>query len=69
LRSYENKQEIAVEIETGQSDTLGNIRKCLDSGFDKIVVVAVEKSTKERIEKKVKKAGMDMQRVSIVVPL
>jgi len=69
LVAEKGTERIAIEIETGQSDTLGNIRKCLDSGFDKIVVVAVEKSTKERIEKKVKKAGMDMQRVSIVVPL
>jgi len=69
LRSYENKQEIAVEIETGQSDTLGNIRKCLDSGFDKMVVVAVEKSTQERIEKRAKKAGMDMQKILIVETL
>lgn len=32
---------IAVEIETGNSDAWGNIRKDLDAGFDRVVSVAL----------------------------
>jgi hypothetical protein len=33
-------KKIAVEIETGKSDTIHNIRKCLDAGFE-VVSVAI----------------------------
>lgn len=32
-------KQIAFEIETGKSDAISNVRKCLDAGMDKIVVV------------------------------
>ncbi|MBM4017226.1 MAG: hypothetical protein FJ288_02695 [Planctomycetes bacterium] len=33
-------KRIAFEIETGQSDAAANVRKCLDAGLDRVVVVA-----------------------------
>ena len=45
-----NDKQIAIEVETGRSDILSNINKCLQAKFDKIIVVAVN----ERIESKVK---------------
>jgi hypothetical protein len=41
---------IAIEVETGRSDILSNIKKCLEAKFDKIIVVAIN----EKIESKVK---------------
>jgi hypothetical protein len=45
-----NEKQIAIEIETGRSDILSNINKCIEANFDKIIVVA----TTERVESKVK---------------
>lgn len=45
-----NKTKIAIEVETGRSDILSNITKCLDANFDRIIVVAIN----EKIESKVK---------------
>jgi len=42
--------QIAIEVETGRSDILANINKCLQAKFDKIIVVAIN----EKIESKVK---------------
>jgi len=45
-----NGKQIAIEVETGRSDILSNINKCLQAKFDKIIVVAIN----EKIESKVK---------------
>ncbi len=45
-----NGRQIAIEVETGRSDILSNINKCLQANFDKIIVVAIN----EKIESKVK---------------
>ena len=47
-------KKIAVEIETGKSDAVHNIRKCLKAGFDGVVSVATNKDALKRI-----KSGLD----------
>ena len=42
--------QIAIEVETGRSDILANINKCLQAKFDRIIVVAIN----EKIESKIK---------------
>jgi len=42
-------KRIAFEIETGKSDAAANVRKCLDAGMDKVVVVATSKAVQNRI--------------------
>ena len=42
---------LAIEIETGKSDTLFNIKKDLDAGFDKVVCVALDRETKAKIKR------------------
>ncbi len=42
-------KNVAVEIETGKSDAIRNIRKCLDAGFE-VVSVATNKSAMEKTE-------------------
>lgn len=54
---------IAIEIETGKSDYVYNVKKNLDSndGFDEILVLALDRGTRERIEKDLKESGIDRQ--------
>jgi len=40
LVATRNGRRIAVEIETGKSDARSNVRKCLEAGMDKTVVIA-----------------------------
>ena len=35
-----NDKRIAIEIETGKSEALANIKKCIDAGLDRVIVVA-----------------------------
>jgi hypothetical protein len=42
-------KRIAVEIETGKSDLLYNIKKDLEAGFDEVVVICLRKEVKEII--------------------
>lgn len=50
--------KIAIEIETGLSDFLRNIRQDLAAKYDKIIVVATEKKALEKIEKSLAKEGL-----------
>jgi len=42
-------KQIAFEIETGKSDTLANVQKCLDIGIDEVFVVATSKRVKDNL--------------------
>ena len=53
-----DNRKIAVEIETGLSDYLRNIRQDLAAKYDKIIVVATNKSALEKIEKSLAKEGL-----------
>ncbi len=44
-------KRIAIEIETGKSDSLYNIRKDLEAGFEEVLVIALDKRTKDSIER------------------
>ncbi|MCZ7608459.1 MAG: hypothetical protein M5U25_20935 [Planctomycetota bacterium] len=43
-------ERVAIEVETGKSDPLGNIEKALNAGFDKVVSLATNSSTAEATE-------------------
>jgi hypothetical protein len=47
-----NGQKIAIEIETGKSDALWNIRKDLAAGFDEVISVAVDDNVYEDLRLK-----------------
>lgn len=51
-------ETVAVEVETGESDVVGNVRNCLRSGFGKVIVVATDERVRSRIETKLAKAGL-----------
>ena len=44
------KQKIALEIETGRSDTLANIEKCLDADFDQVIIIATSEKAETGIK-------------------
>jgi hypothetical protein len=54
---------IAIEIETGKSDYVYNVKKDLDcdDGFNEILVLALDRMTRERIENNLEKSTVDRQ--------
>jgi Helicase HerA, central domain len=48
----------AIEIETGKSDVVRNVKQDLASGFDKVLMVATDKSAFEKIERSLAQAGL-----------
>lgn len=59
---------LAVEIETGSSDYVGNVRACLRSKFDRVLVVATSGKAAEKIERKLAKHGLLIDsRVEVVL--
>ncbi len=61
-----NRETIAIEIETGKSDMVYNIRKDLEAGFDRVVSVALSKSIKAKIEDQLRQTGLNGERVKVV---
>jgi DNA-binding MarR family transcriptional regulator len=62
-------KRIAIEIETGKSDYIYNVKKDLDNdtGFDEILVVALDKKTRERIDSDLQESGLGKEeRVKLV---
>jgi len=61
------KNRVAVEIETGKSDVLTNIKRSIKLGFDDIIVVATDAGVKEDISKMLKEESLDRdQRIKLV---
>lgn len=59
---------VAIEIETGKSDVLHNIRQDLLSGFDKVIVVATDEAALRKVERELAKAGLIIpSRLSVVL--
>lgn len=56
--AQKNGQKIAIEIETGKSDFLRNVRQNLLGKYDIIIVIATDKSAYEKIEKDLAAAGL-----------
>ena len=56
---------IAIEIETGKSDALGNIRKCLKAGLGEVVSAATRAEVKRALEERVRGARMDARAVKV----
>jgi hypothetical protein len=51
LVAEKNRRKMAIEIETGKSDAIGNVEKCLQAGFKNVVVVAIDRKVKRILEK------------------
>jgi len=51
-------ERLAIEVETGKSDVVGNVRHCLETGFDRIVVVATSREAHHIVERRLRRAGL-----------
>ncbi len=65
LLARKNGKKIAIEIETGKSDAVANIRKCLGAGFDRVLCLATSVQVKEVIEKQVQGLGTRRHAVGV----
>ena len=61
-------ERVAIEIETGKSDVVENVRQDLLSGFNMILVVATDEAALRKIEQQLAKAGLLIpSRVKVVL--
>lgn len=51
-------ESIAVEIETGKSDAVWNVKQDLLSGFSNVKVVATDETALRKVEKQLARAGL-----------
>ena len=60
-------ERMAIEIETGKSQPLANIRKCLDAGFEQVLSVATNSKAFVTIRRQLRQVGsLDDPRVQVV---
>ncbi len=59
-------KRIAVEIETGKSDALANIRKCCGAGFETVLSLAMTDRAKKELLEQVRGLGNDRHVVSVL---
>jgi len=55
----------AVEIETGKSDEIENIRRDLRAGYDLVIIVALNKRVEDKIKDELIKLKIRTKRVKI----
>ncbi|MBU4000577.1 ATP-binding protein [Patescibacteria group bacterium] len=58
-------KKIAVEIETGKSDYVRNVKQALEARFDKVICVATNKHVEEKIRKELEKQRICDDRVKV----
>ncbi len=62
------RERVAIEVETGKSDVVENVRQDLLSGFDRVIVVATNETVARRIEHQLAQAGLIIpNRVSVAL--
>jgi len=54
LVASKDGQRTAFEIETGKSDAAANVRKCLEAGMDKVLVVATSADVRSGLARKLR---------------
>lgn len=67
LVAEKGKERIAIEIETGRSNTMQNIRKCLEAGFSMVVSVPISRKTTFEIVEKLTENELDAKKKVIVM--
>lgn len=66
LMAEKGEKRIAIEIETGKSDAVYNVRKCLEAGFNEISIVTLNEKMKEKIIEKLKEIPpVDSQKINV----
>ena len=60
-----NGKKVSVEIETGKSDFVFNIRKCLKVGFDEVICVATSRNVEGKIREELDREKITDKRVRV----
>ncbi len=66
ITAVKGQRRIAIEIETGKSDVLGNIEADLGAGFEVVVCVATDRRALDYIRSKIEQSNIDRDRVVVV---
>jgi Helicase HerA-like C-terminal/Helicase HerA, central domain len=61
-----DEKKIAIEIETGKSNYVGNIERALEAGFDEVICVAINRFVEDKICRRLEEKGVLDERVRIV---
>lgn len=61
----ENGKRIAIEIETGKSDAIGNIQRALKAGFDEVICIATNHKAEEKIRKELDSIPVDRRKIML----
>ncbi len=68
LVARKGSETTAVEIETGKSDVVWNVRQDLLAGFGKVLVVATDDSALRKVERQLAQAGLTIPgRIEVVL--
>ncbi len=65
-RVNKDGKKIAIEIETGKSNYVGNVERALAAGFDEVVCMAVNRFVEDKILRRLKAKGVVEERVRVV---
>ncbi len=49
---------VAVEVETGKSDVVGNVKRALEAKVDRVIVVATDETALKVVERRLGEAGL-----------
>jgi len=63
---HKDHKQIAIEIETGKSNYVGNVERALEAGFDEVVCVAVNRFVEDKIVLALRDKGIEDERVRVV---
>jgi len=68
LVARKGAENIAIEVETGKSDVVWNVRQDLLSNYDKVLVVATDEKALKKVEQKLAHAGLIIpNRVEVIL--
>jgi DNA helicase HerA-like ATPase len=60
-------KKIAIEVETGNSDTISNLKKVIEAGFDDILIIAVNEDVLTKIKHLASRANLTDQNVRFLI--
>jgi DNA-binding MarR family transcriptional regulator len=66
LVAQKDGERIAIEVETGQSDVVFNARKCLDAGFDRLILAATTREAYGKLAPRLAAEFSTQDRLEIV---
>lgn len=58
LEARKEGKKIAVEVETGKSDAIYNVRKDLEAGYDRVLVVCLQEGLRSRVREQMGKVDL-----------